>query len=142
MRRVPRQGTRCEIQAERLLVNIAPHYRKQHRLEAVTPDFVLLPERIAIFIDGDFWHGRIAVEQGQRALGNSIRGVTREFWIRKILKNVARDKQQTFLLRRRGWSVIRIWEHDLRASPNIVVTKLRAKLGWRRAKLLSRKTGA
>ena len=69
------------------------------------PDFVFCVERVAVFVDGCFWHGcpRHATKPGNNAV----------FWRRKFAANIARDRLVTRTLRVQGWTVLRIWEHDL-----------------------------
>lgn len=71
----------------------------------VRPDFVFLKLRIAVFVDGCFWHGCPihATQPKQNA----------EFWKTKIAANQARDRLVTRRLRAHGWRVMRIWEHEL-----------------------------
>lgn len=78
-----------------------------------TPDFVFRRQRVAVFVDGDFWHGRVLREQGVEALTKSIRTVRRDFWIEKIQRNASRDVLTTSQLRRVGYKVIRVWEKDI-----------------------------
>jgi DNA mismatch endonuclease, patch repair protein len=89
---------------------------------AVRPDFVFRTERLAVFVDGCFWHGcpRHVTWPRQNAA----------FWRRKIEGNRARDRRVDRALRAAGWRVLRIWEHALaegRAAR--VVTKIRAAAG-------------
>jgi DNA mismatch endonuclease (patch repair protein) len=69
------------------------------------PDFVFPKERVAVFVDGCFWHGCPihATWPKQNA----------EFWLTKISKNQARDRLVNRELRKAGWRVLRIWEHEL-----------------------------
>ncbi len=73
------------------------------------PDIVLRGARIAIFCDGDFWHGR---NLGRR-LAALRRGSNAIYWEAKIRRNVARDRLRTRELRAMGWTVLRYWETDL-----------------------------
>lgn len=75
------------------------------RAIAIRPDFVFRRQRIAVFVDGCFFHGcpRHATWPKNNAA----------FWRSKIEGNRARDRRQTRLLRARGWTVVRIWEHSL-----------------------------
>jgi DNA mismatch endonuclease, patch repair protein len=70
------------------------------------PDFVFRSAKVALFIDGCFWHGcRIhSTAPAQNA----------EFWSAKLSRNVQRDRVQTRALEQAGWQVLRIWEHELR----------------------------
>lgn len=82
------------------------------------PDFVFPSEKVAVFVDGLFWHGhpsKCRVPQSNR-----------EYWLNKIGRNVERDKLVTRTLRSKGWKVIRIWE-DAVMKPS-TVTRLRKAL--------------
>lgn len=70
------------------------------------PDFVFRASKLAVFVDGCFWHG--CPKHGTQPASNA------RFWRRKIAKNQARDKEVTLALRRKGWRVMRIWEHELK----------------------------
>lgn len=70
-----------------------------------TPDFVFPKSRLTVFVDGCFWHGhpvKCRVPRGNRS-----------YWMDKINANKARDKKVNKALRRLGWSVLRIWEHEV-----------------------------
>ena len=74
----------------------------------VSVDFVFRRERVAVFIDGCFWH--CCPRHGTMPAGN------RAFWKAKLARNTERDAQVTRALRKAGWMVLRIWEHDLAAK--------------------------
>ena len=80
----------------------------------VRPDFVFRRERLAVFVDGCFWHG--CPEHGTRPKGN------RKFWDMKIARNQERDRRVTRILRKSGWRVLRVWEHELtvRRGPQLL----------------------
>jgi DNA mismatch endonuclease (patch repair protein) len=79
------------------------------------PDFVLRSLKIAIFVDGDFWHGwRFPVWRLKLS----------EHWEQKIEGNMRRDVRNFRALRRAGWKVIRIWEHQVRKSPSLCLEKI------------------
>ncbi len=85
----------------------------------IRPDFVFPNRKIAVFVDGDFWHGHPT-----RA---KIPATRREWWLAKIEGNKKRDRVQNRLLRRNGWTVVRIWEHELeRKHLHRALRKLRA----------------
>jgi DNA mismatch endonuclease (patch repair protein) len=81
------------------------------------PDFVFRSQRVAIFIDGCFWHG--CPKHANMPVNN------REFWFRKLSGNKRRDKLVNRTLKQRGWSVIRIWEHDLGRTSNRSLDRIR-----------------
>ena len=72
---------------------------------AVRPDFVFRREKVAIFVDGCFWHG--CPEHFRRPKSRQ------KFWDAKIARNIARDVSVTKALRKAGWRVLRLWEHEL-----------------------------
>ena len=69
------------------------------------PDFIFAKPRVALFVDGCFWHG--CPKHATCPKNN------REFWRRKLAANRARDARVTRTLRRAGWRVVRVWEHEL-----------------------------
>ena len=69
------------------------------------PDFVFPKLKVAVFVDGCFWHG--CPKHSNMPTNN------REFWSRKLTANKTRDKLVNLTLRRKGWKVLRIWEHEL-----------------------------
>ena len=79
-------------------------WRRNHKL-AGNPDFVFLRQKIAVFVDGCFWH--------YCARHKKIPKSNRKFWREKLLRNRRRDKETNRILRSAGWRVIRFWEHDL-----------------------------
>jgi DNA mismatch endonuclease (patch repair protein) len=81
---------------------------EQNRGRVVHPDFVFRRARLALFIDGCFWHG--CPWHGTRPRNNA------GFWRAKIEGNRERDRRFTRALRASGWTVIRVWEHALRAG--------------------------
>jgi len=85
------------------------------------PDFVFPALRIAVFVDGCFWHG--CPIHGRRPSSNS------DYWTQKIERNMRRDRAVVRDLKRANWKVLRIWEHELtrRNGPSIRV-KLRRHL--------------
>jgi DNA mismatch endonuclease, patch repair protein len=86
-----------------------------------TADLVFTRVRLAVFLDGCFWHG--CPKHGSRPKANPA------FWHAKIERNIERDAQTTARLREEGWTVLRIWEHqDLTAAAQEVATAYRALL--------------
>lgn len=88
----------------------------------VKPDFVFRRERVAVFVDGCYWHG--CPVHYRRPKGN------RKFWDAKILRNRTRDRLVTRELKRAGWSVLRMWECALakKRAPR-TLARLRRALG-------------
>ena len=70
-----------------------------------SPDFVFTKCRVAVFVDGCFWHG--CAKHASHPMSN------RAFWTAKLARNKARDLLVTRTLRKRGWRVLRVWQHEL-----------------------------
>jgi DNA mismatch endonuclease (patch repair protein) len=81
----------------------SPH--SAFRISPVSVDFVFRRERVALFVDGCYWHA--CPKHGTMPAGN------RAFWKAKLARNTERDRTVTRALRKAGWTVLRIWEHDL-----------------------------
>lgn len=79
------------------------------------PDFVFLQKRIAIFVDGCFWHGHDC--RNTRPADN------KEYWDKKRERNIRHDQEITALFEARGWTVIRIWECELKKKNSDVLLK-------------------
>lgn len=72
------------------------------------PDFVFRQQKVAVFVDGDFWHGyNFAVWRDKLS----------EAWEEKIGKTIRRDTKNRAALRQAGWTVLRLWEHQVKARP-------------------------
>jgi DNA mismatch endonuclease (patch repair protein) len=84
------------------------------------PDLILVQHRIAVFCDGDFWHGRNwAVRKSKLGAGWNA-----AYWVAKIERNRQRDREVTRALKRIGWRVIRVWESDVRGNPGRVARRI------------------
>ncbi|MFY0583836.1 DNA mismatch endonuclease Vsr [Cystobacter fuscus] len=95
-------------------------FRLQSRTPYGRPDVVFSKARVAVFLDGCFWHG---------CPEHYVRPRTRnEFWSSKLLENVERDRRQTLHLEAEGWRICRFWEHQIFESLPGVVEIVRAAL--------------
>ncbi len=88
------------------------------------PDFAFPKNRIAVFVDGCFWHG--CPRHSSQPANN------RSFWKKKLESNKKRDKIVNRALRQRGWGVVRIWEHDLSKKPESSILKIAKVLEGRK----------
>ena len=77
------------------------------------PDFIFPDARIAIFVDGCFWHG--CPKCGHIPKSN------KKYWQAKILRNMERDKRLRSELQQEGWTVLRVWEHELGKPKDVLV---------------------
>lgn len=97
------------------------------------PDIVFRSARVAVFVDGDFWHARILREEGLRALKKRIPRDRQAYWVEKFRRRVQRDNEVTELLGSEGWKVLRFWESELKADMLIAVRKINRAVLARRA---------
>lgn len=102
--------------AETLLARSLWHsgirYRCNYKKLPGSPDIAITKYHIAIFVDGEFWHGKGWEQRKPRLKSN------REYWIEKIEENMARDERNNKELQRLGWQVIRFWEKDVKKDVN------------------------
>ena len=109
-------GTRCELLLRQALWTRGCRYRKNVKDLPGCPDLVFPAARVALFCDGDFWHGREWNARRQKlALGHNS-----TYWLAKIRRNIERDWQNTQRLLDQGWTVLHIWESEIRADPERV----------------------
>jgi DNA mismatch endonuclease (patch repair protein) len=96
---------------------------RRHQSLPGKPDFVFRRNRLAVFVDGCFWHG---CPKHGRQPGTNI-----TYWAQKLSRNKARDRSVSRMLRQTGWTVIRLWEHNL-SAPIAVAAKIRRALAKNR----------
>jgi DNA mismatch endonuclease (patch repair protein) len=89
---------------------------RRHLLLPGKPDFAFPKQKVAVFVDGCFWHGCPKCYTRPKT--------NRAFWDRKREQNMARDRRVDRQLRRQGWKVIRIWQHSLQKSPFVCLTRI------------------
>lgn len=93
------------------------------------PDLVFIAARVAVFVDGDYWHGNTWRLRGAASLEDYFAGrANSEFWLNKILGNVHRDDLVTTALREQGWSVVRVWESDINRDLETAANSVEAVL--------------
>lgn len=118
MRRIRSKDTGPELTVRKLLRSLGLTGYRLHRKELPgTPDVVFISRRMAIFIHGCFWHGHDC------RYGNRAPTTNADYWHRKIERNRQRDAQHLTDLSRLGWSVLTVWECELR-KPETLASKL------------------
>lgn len=109
MKNIKSKDTSIELKLRKELWHRGYHYRKNYDLLPGKPDIVLTKYKIAIFCDGEFFHGKDwEVLKPQLEKGKNV-----EFWINKISRTRQRDDEVTKQLRFLGWTVIRFWGKDI-----------------------------
>ena len=119
MARNRRRDSGPELEIRRALHRLGKRFRVDYPIRVdkrrpLRPDIVFTRARVAVFVDGCFWHG--CPEHGTRPRSNE------RYWTAKIEVNRRRDREQTTRLEQAGWRVVRIWEHEPpdRAAARIV----------------------
>lgn len=115
MSRIKGKNTGPELRLRKALWNRGVRYRLDLRIPG-KPDMVFPKRRVAVFIDGCFWHGCPA--HGVKPKTNAI------FWKDKIERNQRRDNLVNAELQRQGWRVLRFWEHEVEESIQVVVNRI------------------
>lgn len=107
MSRIKGKGTKPELEIETRLAAAGMAFETHARDLPGRPDIVVRDARVAVFVDGDFWHGR--------AFAN-WRLKLSEKWEAKIAANIARDRRNRKALRADGWKVVRVWERQVKSD--------------------------
>lgn len=124
MRAVRSRDNRGELALRRALSTLGLRFRLHVAWLPGRPDIVFPNARVAVFVDGDFWHARVFVEQGMSGLNTSLRTIRRDWWIEKLMRNVERDLLVTAALQGLGFAVIRLWERDVLRTPMRGATRI------------------
>lgn len=110
MSRIRSTNSKPEVALRKALWHFGYRYRCHDRLLPGKPDLVFAKQKIAVFVDGDFWHGYDWRHKRENIKRNAA------FWIPKIERNMQRDREVTAQLESLGWRVVRIWEHELKKA--------------------------
>ena len=104
-----KSDTKPELFLRSALWKAGLRYRKNVNHLSGKPDIVFLKDRVVIFCDGDFWHGKNWQDRKLKLK----RGSNSDYWTAKIKMNIERDKIITRKLKDEGWTVLRFWESDI-----------------------------
>jgi DNA mismatch endonuclease (patch repair protein) len=115
MSRVKGKNTDIEIKLRKALWSKGARYRIGYKIPG-KPDLVFVSAKVAIFIDGCFWHG--CPIHGEQPKTNE------NFWATKIHKNKLRDQQVNSQLMTLGWTVLRCWEHEITSNLDACIEKI------------------
>lgn len=114
-----RSDTKPEVRLRKALHRLGFRYRKDFRLDVgqirVRPDIVFTARKVAVFVDGCFWHA--CPEHGRQPTTNEW------YWTPKLRKNIQRDRTVNSALVEAGWQVVRLWEHEELATALATVVK-------------------
>jgi DNA mismatch endonuclease (patch repair protein) len=116
MSAVKSTDTKAELALRRALHRRGVRYRLHAKDVFGHPDLVLRKYRIAVFVDGDMWHGNEHVRRGLPSM-EAMFPTNTEFWLEKIRRNVERDQEVNSRLSSDGWTVLRFWATDVETEP-------------------------
>jgi DNA mismatch endonuclease (patch repair protein) len=119
MSRVRAKDSKAELALRRALHARGVRYRLHAPDVLGKPDIVIRSRRLAVFVDGDLWHGNPdeVRRRGRNSLAELFPSRT-QWWVDKIERTVRRDREVTEILRGQGWTVLRMWEHDVLLDPD------------------------
>ena len=104
-----KRHTRCEVALRKELHRRGLRFRLHGEGLPGCPDIVFAKSRLAVFCDGDFWHGRDL----EQRLAKLRQGHNPQYWVAKVRRNVERDQARAWSLQVSGWTVLRLWETDI-----------------------------
>ena len=110
MAAVKSTGSTFEILLGKALWKLGYRYRKNNKKVFGKPDFTFTRYKIAVFVDSEFFHGKDWETQQHTVKSN------RDFWLKKIGRNIERDKEVNEYLEANGWTVLRFWSNEVRKN--------------------------
>ena len=122
MSRIRGKYTKIDLLMDEMLGSMGYRYEMYPKMFG-NPDFIIPGKKIAIFCDGDFWHGYRYHEKKR---------LSKKFWRDKIERNMKRDAYVSRRLRYEGWSVLRFWEHDIEKNQEKCKRKILKKVSTRK----------
>ncbi len=111
-------GTQPELILAKTLFARGHRYRKNNKTVFGKPDLTFKKIKLAVFVDGEFWHGKNWSERRHDHKSN------REFWHKKIERNIERDKEVNEELSRQGWTILRFWAKDVKKETERCVAEI------------------
>lgn len=115
MSNVKLKKNKYEIMLAKALWHKGYRYRLNYKELPGSPDIAIIKYQIAIFIDGEFWHGKDFDERKSKIKNN------KEYWIEKIQENIDRDTKNDKLLRMRGWIHLHFWSNEVEKHLEICI---------------------
>ena len=122
MKAIKSKNTKSELLLRKALWKKGYRYFKNYKNLPGNPDIVFIKSKVAIFVDGEFWHGYDWKHNRNKIQTNQ------EFWISKIERNIERDKEINYELEKLGWTVLRFWGKDVEKNLDVCIKKIEKKL--------------
>lgn len=121
---IGRKDTKAELALRKALTALGMRYRLHRKDLPGKPDIVFPKAKVAVFIDGDFWHGR----DWEARKAKLKKGANAPYWLAKIAANMERDRRKVAELGALQWRVVRLWEKDILGDPVAVAHAVAAAL--------------
>ena len=118
MRAVKNKGSKIEILLGKAMWNRGFRYRKNDASVFGKPDFTFKKIKVAVFCDSEFWHGKDWENRKNQPKSNV------EFWHKKILRNIERDKEVNKKLKIEGWIILRFWGEEIEKNLLLCIYKI------------------
>ena len=122
MQAVKNKDSKIEIALRKALYSKGYRYRKNYSKVFGHPDIVFAKQKIAIFCDSEFWHGYDWERRKADFKSNS------DFWIQKIERNIARDREVTANLESEGYLVLRFWGNKIKKELDVIVGEIESAI--------------
>lgn len=122
MSRVRSKNTKPELLLRKALFKLGIRFRVHAKDIIGKPDIYIKKYKLAIFVDSDFWHGRLYLQ------GIRIPKTNKEYWIPKLERNIERDKVVNSELLNEGWHVLRFWESDIKKDTDEIAVEIYKKI--------------
>lgn len=123
MSQIRSKNTRLELAMKRILRKAKIKFKTYPRIYG-SPDF-LVGERIAVFCDSSFWHGR----NWKKLKSQLEKGSNAKYWVEHLARNRNRDRHVNSTLRRRGFKVLRFWDDEIFKRQEACVRRIKAAIG-------------
>jgi len=115
MSRVRSRDTAPELAVRRELFRRGYRFRTHRKDLPGCPDIVFVRAHVAVFVDGEFWHGRRFATWSE---------TLSDYWREKIERNIRRDRRSRRQLRSMGWTIVRVWDRDVMRSVSCAVAEI------------------
>ena len=122
MSHVKQKQGKAEVVLAKALWHNGIRYRKNLKKLPGSPDIAITKFKVAVFVDGEFWHGYDWNNRKWQLHSN------KDYWIAKIEENMARDKRNDLLLKNCGWIVLHFWEKQVLRSTDLCVEEIKSAI--------------
>lgn len=122
MQAIKASATKAEVLLAKSLFSKGYRYRKNNKSVFGKPDLTFKKIKLAIFVDGEFWHGKDWEIRKENIKSN------REYWIQKIERNISRDKIVDAELIKENWTVMRFWSKDIEKNTELYSNQIEQKI--------------